>query len=98
MSGLRRSRKQAPDALPAGMWLTELGHLRPKGVHASLVIIRQTPMIVQHTRQPTITRDATTVAARVGRASTRMTLDRYAHALPAGDVDAAAIIGAMLPA
>ena len=77
----------------------ELGHLRPKGVHASsLVIIRQTPMIVQHTRQPTITRDATTVAARVGHASTRMTLDRYAHALPASDVAAAAIIGAMLPA
>ena len=42
--------------------------------------------------------DATTVAARVGHASTRMTLDRYAHALPAGDVAAAAIIGAMLPA
>jgi integrase len=42
--------------------------------------------------------DATTVAARVGHASTRMTLDCYAHTLPAGDVAAAAIIGAMLPA
>ncbi|MHB1488305.1 MAG: tyrosine-type recombinase/integrase [Acidimicrobiales bacterium] len=41
--------------------------------------------------------DATTVAARVGHASTRMTLDRYAHALPAGDVAAAAVIGALLP-
>jgi integrase len=41
--------------------------------------------------------DATTVAQRVGHASTRMTLDRYAHALPAGDVAAAAVIGAMLP-
>lgn len=30
--------------------------------------------------------DATTVATRVGHASTRMTLDRHAHALPAGDV------------
>jgi hypothetical protein len=26
-----------------------------------------------------------------------MTLDRYAHALPAGDVAAAAVIGALLP-
>ncbi len=42
--------------------------------------------------------DATTVATRVGHASTRMTLDRYAHALPAGDVAAAAVIGALLPA
>jgi integrase len=41
--------------------------------------------------------DATTVAQRVGHASTRMTLDRYAHALPAGDVAAAAVIGALLP-
>jgi len=41
--------------------------------------------------------DATTVAHRVGHASTRMTLDRYAHALPAGDVAAAALIGALLP-
>jgi len=41
--------------------------------------------------------DATTVAARVGHASPRMTLDRYAHALPAGDVAAAAVIGALLP-
>jgi integrase len=41
--------------------------------------------------------DATTVAHRVGHASTRMTLDRYAHALPAGDVAAAGVIGALLP-
>jgi len=41
--------------------------------------------------------DATTVATRAGHASPRMTLDRYAHALPAGDVAAAAIIGALLP-
>ena len=41
--------------------------------------------------------DATTVANRVGHASTRMTLDRYAHVLPAGDVAAAAVIGALLP-
>jgi len=41
--------------------------------------------------------DATTVAIRVGHASTRMTLDRYAHALPAGDVAAAKLIGALLP-
>jgi integrase len=41
--------------------------------------------------------DATTVANRVGHACTRMTLDRYAHALPAGDMAAAAIIGALLP-
>jgi integrase len=41
--------------------------------------------------------DPTTVATRVGHASTRMTLDRYAHALPAGDLAAAAVIGALLP-
>ncbi len=41
--------------------------------------------------------DATTVATRVGHASTRMTLDRYGHALPAGDRGAAAVIGALLP-
>jgi integrase len=41
--------------------------------------------------------DATTVATRVGHASTRMTLDRYAHALPAGDLAAAKLIGALLP-
>jgi len=41
--------------------------------------------------------DATTVANRVGHASTRMTLDRYGHALPAGDVAAAKLIGALLP-
>jgi integrase len=41
--------------------------------------------------------DVKTVSARAGHASARMTLDRYAHALPAGDVAAAAVIGAMLP-
>jgi integrase len=41
--------------------------------------------------------DPTTVAKRVGHASTRMTLDRYGHALPAGDIAAAALIGALLP-
>jgi integrase len=38
-----------------------------------------------------------TVSARAGHASSRMTLDRYAHALPAGDHEAAAIMGASLP-
>jgi integrase len=42
--------------------------------------------------------DGSTVAARLGHSSTRMTLDRYAHALPAGDVRAASIIGGLLPA
>jgi integrase len=41
--------------------------------------------------------DATTVATRVGHASSRMTLDRYAHALPGADKAAAAVIGRMLP-
>ena len=41
--------------------------------------------------------DPTTVATRVGHASTRMTLDRYAHALPSGDIAAAVVIGALLP-
>ena len=41
--------------------------------------------------------DPATVAARAGHASTKMTLDRYAHALPAGDVQAAAIMGGLLP-
>jgi integrase len=37
------------------------------------------------------------VSARAGHTSSRMTLDRYAHALPAGDHEAAAIMGASLP-
>jgi integrase len=41
--------------------------------------------------------DVRTVSARAGHSSTRMTLDRYAHALPAGDVAAAAALGALLP-
>jgi integrase len=41
--------------------------------------------------------DPVTVAARAGHSSTRMTLDRYAHALPAGDAGAAAIMGGLLP-
>jgi integrase len=41
--------------------------------------------------------DARTVSARAGHASTRMTLDRYAHALPPGDVAAANLIGSLLP-
>jgi integrase len=41
--------------------------------------------------------DPATVAARAGHASTRMTLDRYAHALPAGGVAAGAVMGALLP-
>jgi integrase len=41
--------------------------------------------------------DATTVAHRVGHASTRMTLDGLCPRLPAGDVAAAAVIGALLP-
>jgi integrase len=41
--------------------------------------------------------DATTVANRVGHASTRMTLDQYAHALPQGDVVAASLIEDLLP-
>jgi integrase len=41
--------------------------------------------------------DVTTVAKRVGHASTRMTLDVYSHALPAGDVAAAKVIGGLLP-
>ena len=41
--------------------------------------------------------DVRTVSARAGHSSARMTLDRYAHALPAGDVAAAAALGALLP-
>ncbi len=41
--------------------------------------------------------DAATVASRVGHASTKMTLDRYGHALPAGGEAAAAVMGALLP-
>jgi integrase len=41
--------------------------------------------------------DPATVSARAGHASTRMTLDRYAHALPAGGTAAAAVMGALLP-
>jgi integrase len=41
--------------------------------------------------------DIKTVSTRAGHASTRMTLDRYAHALPAGDIGAAAVLGALLP-
>jgi integrase len=37
------------------------------------------------------------VAARLGHASTRTTLDTYAHALPAGDVKVASDMGALLP-
>ena len=40
--------------------------------------------------------DATTVAHRVGHASTRMTLDRYAHALPERDREAAGLLGQVL--
>lgn len=42
--------------------------------------------------------DPATVSARAGHASTRMTLDRYAHAMPAGGSAAAAVMGALLPA
>jgi integrase len=42
--------------------------------------------------------DPATVSARAGHASTRMTLDRYAHAMPAGGTAAAAVMGALLPA
>ncbi len=42
--------------------------------------------------------DVRTVSGRLGHAQTSMTLDRYAHALPAGDTAAAAVIGALLPA
>ncbi len=41
--------------------------------------------------------DPASVSARAGLASTRMTLDRYAHALPAGGAAAAAVMGARLP-
>lgn len=41
--------------------------------------------------------DVTTVASHVGHTTSRMTLHRYAHALPAGDVAAAAVIGGLLP-
>ena len=37
--------------------------------------------------------DPATVSARAGHASTRMTLDRYAHALPASGTAAAAVMG-----
>jgi len=42
--------------------------------------------------------DPATVSSRAGHASTRMTLDRYAHAMPAGGTAAAAVMGALLPA
>ncbi len=41
--------------------------------------------------------DPVTVAARGGWASTRTLLSTYAHALPAGDVKAASVMGALLP-
>ncbi|MHB8329895.1 MAG: site-specific integrase, partial [Acidimicrobiales bacterium] len=41
--------------------------------------------------------DVRTVSGRLGHAQTSMTLDKYAHALPAGDAAAAAVIGALLP-
>jgi len=41
--------------------------------------------------------DISTVSARAGHASTKMTLDRYSHAMPAGDIAAAEAIGALLP-
>ena len=41
--------------------------------------------------------DPATVSARAGHASTRMTLDRYAHALPGRGQAAAAVMGALLP-
>ena len=37
------------------------------------------------------------VSARLGHASAKMTLDRYAHALPAGDRSTASVMGALLP-
>jgi integrase len=40
----------------------------------------------------------TTVSARLGHATSRTTLDRYAHALPAGDVAGAEVMGGLLPA
>jgi integrase len=40
--------------------------------------------------------DVRTVAGRVGHSSARMTLDRYAHVLPATDQAAAAVIGGLL--
>lgn len=40
----------------------------------------------------------TTVSALMGHASTKMTLDRYSHALPAGAAKAAAVMGSLLPA
>jgi integrase len=40
--------------------------------------------------------DVRTVAGRVGHSSSRMTLDRYAHVLPAADQAAAAVIGGLL--
>ena len=40
--------------------------------------------------------DVRTVAGRVGHSSARMTLDRYAHVLPAADQAAAAVIGSLL--
>jgi integrase len=41
--------------------------------------------------------DVRTVSGRLGHVQTSMTLDRYAHALPAGDAAAAAVIGELLP-
>jgi integrase len=40
----------------------------------------------------------TTVSALMGHASTKMTLDRYSHALPAGAAKAATVMGSLLPA
>lgn len=40
--------------------------------------------------------DVRTVAGRAGHSSTRMTLDRYAHVIPAADQAAAAVIGGLL--
>jgi integrase len=40
--------------------------------------------------------DVRTVAGRVGHSSARMTLDRYAHVLPATDQAAAAVVGGLL--
>jgi integrase len=39
----------------------------------------------------------TTVSALMGHASTKMTLDRYSHALPTGAAKAAAVMGSLLP-
>lgn len=41
--------------------------------------------------------DPSTVAAGLGHASTKMTLDRFDQALPAGALQAAKVQGALLP-